>query len=182
MRSISGKAILIAAAAISAAAVAAGAETSAAPPIIPPRPARAAGHPTKARPLDLNTASARELETLPGVGPAEARRIVDARPFASASELSRADLPNATQEKIRPLVTVAGAGASTPMGAAGAPMRPPLPAGGAESVAPPHRGMVWADPDARTYRPAGDPASGRTPHGRWMSESAAIREGYRKAA
>ena len=44
-------------------------------------------------PLDLNTASADQLETLPGVGPATARAIVDDRerngPFASVDDLDR---------------------------------------------------------------------------------------------
>lgn len=37
--------------------------------------------------IDLNTADAATLETLPGVGPATARAIIARRPFASVSEL-----------------------------------------------------------------------------------------------
>ena len=37
--------------------------------------------------LDINTASATELENLPGVGPVLAERIVAARPFKSADDL-----------------------------------------------------------------------------------------------
>jgi competence protein ComEA len=47
--------------------------------------------PTAAAPLDLNDASADELDTLPGVGPATAKAIVDYRsehgPFSSVDDL-----------------------------------------------------------------------------------------------
>jgi len=96
--------------------------TSASPPIIPPRPGRTTRKtaprapvnvPTKASPLDLNTASPREIEALPGIGPARAKQIVDARPFASIADLSRAKLPKTTLDKITPLVTVSGAGSAS---------------------------------------------------------------------
>ena|SRR6185369_5660485 len=40
-------------------------------------------------PIDLNRASQAELEGLPGVGPALARRIIEARPFAQVPDLER---------------------------------------------------------------------------------------------
>ena len=39
--------------------------------------------------LDLNNASIEALQDIPGIGPAMARRIIDARPFQSADELRR---------------------------------------------------------------------------------------------
>lgn len=53
----------------------------------------AAGAPAAAGPVDLNTAGVQELDTLPGVGPVLAQRIVDWRtdvgPFASVADLTQ---------------------------------------------------------------------------------------------
>jgi predicted flap endonuclease-1-like 5' DNA nuclease len=40
-------------------------------------------------PVDLNHASASELESLPGIGPELARRIVEGRPYATVDDLNR---------------------------------------------------------------------------------------------
>ena len=59
--------------------------------------------------LDLNRASVKELEELPGIGPVYAGRIVEARdqlPFASSDELLERDLiPARTYDQIRDLVS-----------------------------------------------------------------------------
>jgi competence protein ComEA len=40
-------------------------------------------------PLDLNRAAPEDLEALPGIGPARARAIAEARPFAELAEVGR---------------------------------------------------------------------------------------------
>jgi competence protein ComEA len=62
-------------------------------------------------PVDLNTADASALETLPGIGPSIAQRILDHRelngPFAGVDDLLEVSgIGPATLEKIRPLATV----------------------------------------------------------------------------
>ena len=61
-------------------------------------------------PIDINSASAAELEDLPGIGPALAGRIADSRerdgPFTSVDDLERiAGIGSATIEKLRPYAT-----------------------------------------------------------------------------
>jgi DNA uptake protein ComE-like DNA-binding protein len=59
-----------------------------------------------AGPVDVNRASVPELERLPGIGPALAARIVQARPFAALDDLARVrGLRPATLERLRPLLT-----------------------------------------------------------------------------
>src|SRR5579884_83556 len=68
-----------------------------------------------AQAVDLNTASAKDLESLPGVGRATAQKIIAGRPYSSVTDLSRAGVPQSTIEKITPMVTVsAGQAAAQP--------------------------------------------------------------------
>jgi len=69
-------------------------------------------------PVNLNSASEKELEDLPGVGPATAKKIIAGRPYSSVDDLARAGVNKSTIAKISGQVTV-GAGAGSRSGGAG---------------------------------------------------------------
>ena len=56
--------------------------------------------------VDLNAASEKELESIKGVGPATAKKIVAGRPYKSVDELSKSGLSTKQIEAIKPFVTV----------------------------------------------------------------------------
>lgn len=67
--------------------------------------------------VNINTATLAELDTLPGVGPATAQKIIDARPFASTSEIQNVQGIGApgtkTYDEIIDLITVSGSTVTT---------------------------------------------------------------------
>src|SRR5512140_230355 len=59
--------------------------------------------------VDINTADQKAIESLPGVGPATAKAIIQGRPYKSVDDLANVKgLGKSKLEKIKPLVTVGG--------------------------------------------------------------------------
>lgn len=56
--------------------------------------------------VDVNSATVEQLEALPGIGAATAKKIIEGRPFKSFDDLKAAGLTEAQLEKIKPLVEV----------------------------------------------------------------------------
>lgn len=56
----------------------------------------------KKGPMDLNSASAEDLQTLPGIGEAYAKKIIENRPYKRKDEIvAKAGVPQPTYDKIK---------------------------------------------------------------------------------
>jgi DNA uptake protein ComE-like DNA-binding protein len=149
--------------------------------------------------VDINIASEQELDKLPGVGPATARKIISGRPYSTVADLRRAGVAQKEIERITPYVVV-----GTPAAAAQAPAPAAQPESAPDestrsepasavpqSAAPqsnnaanapvPGSGMVWVNTETKIYHREGDRWYGKTKHGKYMKESDAIQAGYRAA-
>ncbi len=117
--------------------------------------------------VDVNTASQKDLEALPGVGVVTAKKIIAGRPYASVNDLARAGVSHSTLAKISSRITVGGgapmAAGAAPPPAAGAAARP-APAG---SIAPasPASSAAPAPASASSAPPAPASRSGSSPAG-----------------
>jgi Helix-hairpin-helix motif len=136
---------------------------------------------TQGSKVDLNTATEKELDQLPGVGKATARKIVAGRPYSSVSDLSRAGISKHQIDQITPLVTVGSPAGSAHRAEAEAQAPSPRVPGAAAPAAAPAPGMVWVNTDTKIYHREGDRYYGKTKHGKYMTESEAIQAGYRAA-
>ena len=141
--------------------------------------------------VDLNSATEKELEALPGVGPATAKKIIAGRPYAAPQDLSKAGVSAKTIEKVTPLVTVGAAApsapATPPAAAPAAPKRAATPSASPtkpesmEAKAPPAKGMVWVNTKSGVFHTEGDRWYGKTKEGKFMTEADAVKAGYRAA-
>ena len=142
--------------------------------------------------VDINSASQAELEKLPGVGAATAKKIIAGRPYASTADLSKAGVSAKTITKITPLVAVGAAPSAAPatmpkmsVPKASVPATPTAPAAAkaAKQVQPPPAGsgMVWVNPDSKIYHKAGSQWYGKTKQGSYMTEAEAVKGGYRES-
>ena len=147
---------------------------------------------TSSSKVDLNTASEKELDALPGIGPATIKKIVANRPYSSVDDLKKAGVAQAQIDKIRPMVTVSAPETSSTSNndkkkkesesSSSEASQSSLPQSDNAAAAPPSgSGMVWVNLDSGIYHREGDRWYGKTKHGKYMSEPDAQNAGYRAA-
>lgn len=135
-------------------------------------------------PVDLNSATAAELESVKGIGSATSKKIIAGRPYSSVADLKKLGLSAKQLSDITPMLKVGGAAAAAPAvkaaakttetakatkGVAPAPTLP-LAAGGG-------KGLVWVNEESKVFHREGDRWYGRTKKGKYMTEAEAAKAG-----
>jgi competence protein ComEA len=70
-------------------------------------PAKATTAPAITTPVNLNTATPEQLDSLPGIGPSRLKKIIAARPFTSVDQLdTKKVIPHSVYLKLKDKVTV----------------------------------------------------------------------------
>lgn len=104
--------------------------------------------------VDLNSASEKELESIKGVGPATAKKIIAARPYKSVEDLSKTGIPKKTVDGMKPFVKVSPQPAAATPPATAKPGTTPAPAQASGKVTPSKAASVKAAvPDAPVVKP-----------------------------
>lgn len=127
---------------------------------------------TRSAKIDVNTADAATLETLPGVGPATAKEIIASRPFTSVDDLERVSgIGAARLEALRDHVTISRRSAAVTTGDAKTkrPSSVETPSstpsrrstGPAEARTPPIASGAPRTTDERELEPTGRPSTPR---------------------
>jgi competence protein ComEA len=152
--------------------------------------------PTRREKINLNTASAEELQELRGVNSTTAEKIIAGRPYKTVDDLEKVGVSKPTLDKIKGAVTVrSSAVGEKTRGTTKAPSRiqgtPAGPTaggkaeGGSESTVtpqkPPQPGMVWVNTETGVFHKEQSHWYGNTKKGKFMTEAEAKQAGYREA-
>lgn len=104
--------------------------------------------------IDLNTATEAQLQNVPEIGEAFAKKVIAGRPYKSVDELAKTGLSSTAIAKIKPQVTV---GDTKPTRS---------------------KGLVWVNTQSKIYHREGSQWYGKTRSGKYMPEDEAIKSGY----
>jgi hypothetical protein len=155
------------------------------------------GKTAPAAPVDINTASASELESVPGIGAATSKKIIASRPYNSVADLTKAGLSAKQIQTLSPMLKVSQtASKPVPVPAMPVPSKPAAPAApapptsnlgskitaattaGAQTCA---AGEVWGNTETKVFHRPGDKYYGNTKHGKCMNEADAVKAGYHES-